>query len=726
MGTFAKTTLSLLALAAVAAAATSRNDGRRTPVEAASTHMRVSASHAGALPTFTLPTVASAAEAANATAGFHLGAATMLLSKPNLGSIAVGDVTGDFRDDLVEREYDYAAGTGAVHIYAQRADGTFAAPLSYSYAPDHSSQPMRLGDVDGDGTLDVVVAGRGDITMLMADGVGAFRTRTFRLNYPNYDGIGCYALEVADLDVDGRADVICGAKMAPLMVYFEAASATPVRIQWGSTGWNNPILKAHDFSGDGIPDLVEGSDRSGQVIFRKSDGRRGVDWVHWPTIFNEGQLLSFASADVDGDGRRDLILNTSLQEVWVIPHSDGSVLGTPVRMANIRGSVRGADLDRDGLDDLIVQEPDGSGQSKTMYLLQGPRGQFGSGTAITAQNGAAAIVAATADLNGDGCTDVLLRVADGLALAPGRGCAAPAPVASAAAPLLDLGGDGTPDLLWRHDTSGELYGWAIVDGQIAYGGTIPVAAAGTARIATGMFDGDGLADVLVTDGVSVQLHIASPDGRYTSRHLAGHPWGWRLIGTGDVDGDGTSDVAWYNPSTRELYFWMVRDGALQSGRGGMVAPATAPPVAFDDFNGDGQADLLFANSLEMDLYESTGLQTFKSRRVAGYPYGWRIAATGDLDGDGRSDLLWHQPQTGETYFWLMAGSRVDARMAGPSVGSAATPVALADFNRDGATDMLLTSPSEVWIYRAQADASFEPTYLSPYPLAWSLANRSAP
>jgi hypothetical protein len=40
---------------------------------------------------------------------------------------------------------------------------------------------------------------------------------------------------------------------------------------------------------------------------------------------------------------------------------------------------------------------------------------------------------------------------------------------------------------------------------------------------------------------------------------------------------------------------------------------------------------------------------------AGVPLGWKLAAVGDLDGDGFSDLLWRETQTGNAAAWLMNG-----------------------------------------------------------------------
>jgi hypothetical protein len=86
---------------------------------------------------------------------------------------------------------------------------------------------------------------------------------------------------------------------------------------------------------------------------------------------------------------------------------------------------------------------------------------------------------------------------------------------------------------------------------------------------------------------------------------------WRAAGTPDLDGDGRPDLIWHNQKTGQLIFWLMdgvtrRQGGIGSFSPGVVAPA------------------------------------------------WRVVGTPDLDGDGSTDLLWHDQVSGQLVYWRMA------------------------------------------------------------------------
>ncbi len=84
--------------------------------------------------------------------------------------------------------------------------------------------------------------------------------------------------------------------------------------------------------------------------------------------------------------------------------------------------------------------------------------------------------------------------------------------------------------------------------------------------------------------------------------------------------------------------------------------------ANNDFNGDGVSDILWRNSNtgETHIWKINGsTMTRETSAVLGNvadSSGWKVAGTGDFNGDGVSDILWRNSNTGETHIWKINGS----------------------------------------------------------------------
>src|SRR5262249_23410231 len=89
-------------------------------------------------------------------------------------------------------------------------------------------------------------------------------------------------------------------------------------------------------------------------------------------------------------------------------------------------------------------------------------------------------------------------------------------------------------------------------------------------------------------------------------------------------------------------------------------------VGTGDFDGDGKTDIVWRDtSGNLAIWLMNGAQVTQAAGVGSAPISWSIAETGDFDGDGKSDLLW--PKTrGNRAIWHMKGVQV-AQSAG--VGS---------------------------------------------------------
>lgn len=282
----------------------------------------------------------------------------------------------------------------------------------------------------------------------------------------------------------------------------------------------------------------------------------------------------------------------------------------------------------------------------------------------------------------------------------------------------DIDADGTDDLLWFNPTTRELYYWLINDGGIRLGKGGVLAPPKTTPRGLADFNGDGRADILLPSGQDIWVYLGNPSGTFTSGYVAQYPVGWDLVGVHDVDADGKADVIWHHPTTREIYYWLMDGSTVRIGRGGVTSPAATQPGTIGDFNGDGRADLVLPSGQDIWVYLGNASGSFNSMYVAPYPAGWNLVGAGDVNADGKDDLVWHHPGTAVLYHWLMNGGSIIAGNGGVEVPANTVPRVLGDFNADGRVDVLLPSNADIWTYLATTGGGYRSVYTAPYPVGW--------
>jgi hypothetical protein len=174
----------------------------------------------------------------------------------------------------------------------------------------------------------------------------------------------------------------------------------------------------------------------------------------------------------------------------------------------------------------------------------------------------------------------------------------------------------------------------------------------------------------------------------------------------DFNGDGKPDILWRNLDTGANTIWLM-DGVFRTGLGILVrVPVDDVDLAGSgDFDGDGQADILWRNPFNgcIGMWLMKGITGRKDYGAVGTDLGfeWTLAATGDFNGDGKSDIVWRHSETGATIVWFMDGrTKAGEGALDTEPDLAWTIVATADFNGDGKPDILwrhsLTGANRVW------------------------------
>lgn len=336
--------------------------------------------------------------------------------------------------------------------------------------------------------------------------------------------------------------------------------------------------------------------------------------------------------------------------------------------------------------------------------------------------------AAVADFDGDGRSDIIwqnrrtgecaVRKSDGTELPLFVGATPPAAweIAGAA----DFDGDGKPDIVWQNRTSGERAVW-LMDG-LSYRSTLPLPTVPVewAIVAVGDIDGDAEADLLWRHRTTGEL---AGWGMLRGVYARTLPYGivgneWQFAQVGDFDGDGHVDFAWKHRTLDSVYVWKLQNGRQQNT---LVQTARSPfwslgraldamrdiPRLDADLNSDGRADLLLWSGLDYSLLQpSVGLDSLQSSAFVTVHHTWRIAAKGDMNGDGTPDLVWENTDTGERVIWLLTPSGTgpavsQQAVALPTVDNNWRIAGVADFNADGQRDVvwqnLFTGERGIWL-----------------------------
>ena len=171
---------------------------------------------------------------------------------------------------------------------------------------------------------------------------------------------------------------------------------------------------------------------------------------------------------------------------------------------------------------------------------------------------------------------------------------------------------------------------------------------------------------------------------------------WKIVGTGDFDSDGKTDLIWQHKTAGWIAAWFMDGPNLRSDV--LLTPSRVSDprwaiVAVGDMDADGEPDLIWQHdngTISVWLMSGTTLRDsllFSPGSVP--PNTWRIVAAQDFDADGVTDLLW-QHRDGLLSVWYMDGLTLrDARYLTPSsVHPSWRVVGVADYSQDGRPDLL--------------------------------------
>jgi len=318
-------------------------------------------------------------------------------------SIALGDLNGDGDLDMV-----VANGFGEVANGVYTNDGGTGSYIDSGQALGaNNSQSVALGDLDGDGDLDMVMANasKSNRIYINNDGLGNFTGSDFVVNQGNT------SVALGDVDGDGDLDIVLASTKGGANRVYINNGAGPNRFtdSGQALGAKSSLsIALGDVDGDGDLDMAvanygQGFSSGSSNRLYTNDGAGGFT--------DSGQVLglknstAIALGDVDGDGDLDMVVaNSTGQGNRIYFNDGGSFTDSGQALGNHSSqSIALGDVDGDGDLDLVVANL--SVQPNRVYINDGAGSFVDSGQTLGTN---ASFSIKLGDVDGDGDLDMVV------------------------------------------------------------------------------------------------------------------------------------------------------------------------------------------------------------------------------------------------------------------------------------------------------------------------------
>lgn len=540
-----------------------------------------------------------------------------------------------------------------------------------------------------------------------------------------YGGFGSPALEVADLDADGRPDLLALDDFEDLvrvgLARADGTYADPVGYATASSlggGFRPEDLEVADFDGDGRLDVLTVNTSSNDLSLLRGNGDGTLGPAETFSLL-AGRTLE--SGDLDGDGRPELVIgaeSSSEVRIFTGDPAAGYQLVQTIATSGVPDDLALADIDLDGALDLLIP----ARSSATLRIHRG----LGDGTFLldrTVSLAAVASAVTVADLDADGLPDLVVTDTAVISAHPGLPDGSFGPeriLAFSNQPLdlevADLDLDGVLDLAAATDCCAAVLLLSGETGLTFRTERRYAAGIGPSALAAADFNGDGVPDLAVgrSEAPSLAVLLGRGDGSFLDPVAVGPFASFEDLIAIDLGLDGALDLAGADvDEDRVLLYRGVGDGTFTAPE--LHATGACPfSLTSADVNGDGEPDVLTANACSGDvsvlLGDGAGSLGAESRFAAGGDPD--SIAVGDFDEDGAVDAAVVNYSEETVSILLGAGDGTFQAPVSVPVGSFPEEVVVADFDGDGHLDLAAVNSGfgseDVSVLLGRGDGTFDP------------------
>jgi hypothetical protein len=307
----------------------------------------------------------------------NFGAKTDFTVGTNPEGMAFGDVNNDGIPDLVTAN----SGTTTVSVLLSNGNGTFGAKTDFTVGT--LPKQVAIVDVNADGIMDLVVTNQtsNTVSVLLGNNNGTFQAKT------DFTATAARGLAVVDVNSDSKADIVVAGNNSFVHVLLSNGNGTfQAQQNFGIGSSPNAAVAVADVNGDGFMDIVAANFTTNNVsiLLGNNNGTFGA-----ATNFADGSGGPYWAmfADINGDGKQDIVTGDtrSGQNTTSILLGNGN--GTfQARQTFTTGAqpygLAVADINGDGKLDIVIANT-GAGANTASVLLGNGNGTFAAKTDFT-------------------------------------------------------------------------------------------------------------------------------------------------------------------------------------------------------------------------------------------------------------------------------------------------------------------------------------------------------